>query len=270
MMKPICNPSSCLLAVVLFVASHVGLAQPVQSGAARQEQGPFTEINQRLNEAADAELASGFPFSRKAEQVDGTNGTRLSSGLLVVPTQWKDASAKRAIAKPLARLDALRWIIEPELVRAGLPAELAGMVLVESGAQAFALSLKGARGLWQLMPETALRYGLTVTAERDERLDPEASTRAAAAYIRDLRLRFNDWRLVLAAYNAGEDKVQKAIERAGTSDYQTLSAKRLIPEETRNYVPAVLRAIRILQEGGRIQAGSPEFARRLLYAVPTT
>ena len=95
------------------------------------------------------------------------------------------------------------------------------------------------------MPETARRYGLTVHTERDDRLDTEASTRAAATYIRDPLVRFKDWRLVLAAYNAGEDTVQRAIARAGTSDFQILSAKRLIPEETRNYVPAVLRAIRI-------------------------
>jgi len=114
------------------------------------------------------------------------------------------------------------------------------------------------------------RPGLTVNAKRDDRLNPEASTRAAAAYVRDLWLRFKDWRLVLAADNAGEDRVQKAIERAGTSDYQTLSAKRLIPEETRNYVPAALRAITLLQEVDECRLGGPEFAARLLYAVPTT
>jgi hypothetical protein len=67
------------------------------------------------------------------------------------------------------------WILpqqcKPELARAGLPVELSGMVQVESGAQTFALSPRGARGLWQLMPATARRYGLTVTAQRDERLD---------------------------------------------------------------------------------------------------
>ena len=269
-MKTTCNLTSFLLPVVLFLASNVGLAQSMQSGPPRQEEGPFADINQRLNEAADAKLANALPPSPSAELGNSKMGTRLSSGLFAVPTQ-KDMPARRAAAKQaLARLDLLRPIIEPALARAGIPVELAGLVLVESGAQTFALSSRGARGLWQLMPETALRYGLTVNAKRDDRLNSEACTRAAAAYIRDLWLRFKDWRLVLAAYNAGEDKVQKAIERAGTSDYQTLSAKRLIPEETRNYVPAVLRAITLLQDGRRVQAGGPKFAARLLYAVPTT
>ena len=268
-MKPIHNLNSFLLAGMLLIANGFGLAQSLQSLPAGQEQERFAEINQRLNEAADAKLASAFFSSPTAEQVDSKIRTKVFAGL-PVPTQLKDASAMRSIAKPLARLDALRWIIEPELVHAGLPTELAGMALVESGAQTFALSPKGARGLWQLMPDTALRYGLTVTGKRDDRLNPEASTRAAAAYIRDLQLRFSDLRLVLAAYNAGEDQVQRAIERAGTSDFQILSAKRLIPEETRKYVPAVLRAIRMLQEGRRVQAGGPEFVTRLLYAAPTT
>lgn len=153
MMTPVCNLSRFLVAVVLLAAGNFGLAQSVQTWPAGQEQEPFAEINQRLNEAADAKLASAFDSSPRAEQVNSGIGTELSSEVLAAPTQLKDAPPRRAIPKPLARLDALRRIIEPELIRAGLPAELAGMVLVESGAQAFALSPKGARGLWQLMPE---------------------------------------------------------------------------------------------------------------------
>lgn len=86
-----------------------------------------------------------------------------------------------------------------------------------------------------------------MTAERDDRLNPEASTRAAASYIRDLQLRFKDWRLVLAAYNTGEDKLQRAIERAGTRDFQTLSAKRLIPAES--HLPPIYSLMRAGNEG---------------------
>ena len=269
-MKLIRNLNSLLLALMLLSANRSGLAQSVHSELARQQQDPFAEINQRLNESADAKLAPVFSSSPTAEQVGRTIRAQLSSALLTTPTESKDASSRRAIATSLARLDALRWVIEPELARAGLPVELAGMVLVESDAQTFALSPKGARGLWQLMPETARRYGLTVTAHRDDRLSPESSTHAAAAYIRDLKLRFNDWRLVLAAYNAGEDKVQQAIEQAGTSDFQTLTEKRLLPGETRSYVPAVLRAIRIVQDAGQVQAGGSGIAAPPLYTVPTT
>lgn len=252
MMKPLCNLGRFL--VVLFVAGNFGLAQSVQSMPATQEQGPFAEINQRLNEAADAKLASAFPSSPKAEQVDGKIGTRLSSGLLVVPAQLKGASSMRAIAYPLARLDALRWIIEPELARAELPVELTGIVLVESGGQTRALSPRGARGLWQFMPDTARRYGLVVTESLDERLDPYKSTRAAARYLRDLYGKFGNWPLALAAYNAGEDTVQRALDRASARDFSSIARADMLPLETRSYVPAVLNAIGFMAGKGEDRA----------------
>jgi soluble lytic murein transglycosylase-like protein len=93
-----------------------------------------------------------------AEIGDSKMEMRLSSGLLHVPAQLNEASASRVAARQsLARLDLLRPIIEPELARAGLPVELSGMVQVESAAQTFALSPRGARGIWQLMPATARR-----------------------------------------------------------------------------------------------------------------
>lgn len=122
----------------------------------------------------------------------------------------------------------------------GLPVNLLGIAAVESGFNPWALSPKGARGLWQLMPETARRYGLTVEGERDERLDALKSTVAAAQYLRKLYLQFGDWPLVFAAYNAGEDRVERALERVSARDFWTLSRHAALPEETRRYVPRVL------------------------------
>jgi len=257
-MKQKCNVSTFLTVVVLLVASNLGLAQSVQSGSTAQAQEIFAEINQRLNEVADTKLANAFPSSATAELGDSKMELRLPFGLLAVRTQLKDASASRAIAnRSLARLDLLRPIIEPELARAGLPVELSGMVQVESGAQTFALSRRGARGLWQLMPDTARRYGLTVTTQRDERLDTYKSTRAAALYLRELYAQFGDWSLVFAAYNAGEQTVQRAIDRSGTSDFSRLN--RLLPPETRSYVPAVWASFAQFRDSGRVtrsQAGN--------------
>jgi membrane-bound lytic murein transglycosylase D len=104
--------------------------------------------------------------------------------------------------------------------------------------------------MWQLMPATARRYGLRVDGEEDERADIDKSTRAAALYLRDLHLQFQDWPLALAAYNAGEVAVQRAVGRAGSKEFWELSRLKLLPAETRAYVPAVLR---VLELSGRKQ-----------------
>ena len=254
-MKRKWNLSNFLVVVILLVASNLGLAQSAQSGPIAQAQETFEEINQWLNEVADAKLASSFPSSPTAEIGDNKIEMILSVGLLQVPAQLNEASVTRVVNRQaLARLDLLRPIIEPELARAGLPVELSGMVQVESGAQAFALSSRGARGLWQLMPDTARRYGLTVTAQRDERLDAYKSTRAAAHYLRTLYAQFGNWSLVFAAYNAGELTIHRAIARSGTTDYFQLN--RLLPSETRSYVLAVWASFaQFGDSGGRINLG---------------
>jgi len=134
----------------------------------------------------------------------------------------------------------------------GLPAELLSVAAVESGFNPVALSPKGALGLWQLMPETARRYGLLVNSQRDERLDPVKSTHAAAQYLNDLHAQFQDWPLALAAYNAGEDRVKRALEQLGARDFWTLSALAALPDETRHYVPAVLAKLEGLIRSSRL------------------
>lgn len=136
-----------------------------------------------------------------------------------------------------ALLPAVAWILRRE----GLPLELLRVAQVESEYNPQALSNKGARGLWQLMPDTARRFGLVVDETRDERLDPFKSTVAASRYLQELYGSFHDWPLALAAYNAGEKRVQDSLAREGGNLWM-LSQRQALPEETREYVTNVLKA----------------------------
>jgi membrane-bound lytic murein transglycosylase D len=121
----------------------------------------------------------------------------------------------------------------------GIPEDLAYTAMIESGFDPTAVSRVGAKGLWQFMARTARRYGLRVDHWVDERLDPEKSTYAAAAYLRDLHSQFGSWLLAQAAYNAGDGKVTRAIRLTRTNDFWELAQTRHLRAETKDFVPAI-------------------------------
>jgi membrane-bound lytic murein transglycosylase D len=123
----------------------------------------------------------------------------------------------------------------------GLPAELKYMAVIESALNPNAVSRVGATGLWQFMYSTGRFYGLTINSVVDERRDPLKSTHAAAKYIKDLYNIYNDWILVIAAYNCGPGNVNKAIRRSGNKkDYWEIFYR--LPRETRGYIPQYIAA----------------------------
>lgn len=127
----------------------------------------------------------------------------------------------------------------------GLPEDLAFTAMIESGFNPVAVSRAGAVGLWQFMAATARRYGLRVDQWVDERRDPEKSTFAAAAYLRDLHKMFGSWWLAQAAYNAGEMKVVRAIRATGSNDFWDLARSRHLLQETKEFVPQIQAATMI-------------------------
>jgi membrane-bound lytic murein transglycosylase D len=139
--------------------------------------------------------------------------------------------------------------LKPIFTAQKIPPELVWMAEVESGFDRRALSPAGAAGLFQLMPDTARRFGLSLWP-RDQRYQPEPSATASAQYLKYLHDRFKDWRLALAAYNAGEGTVQKLLDRYKTRSYDAISEH--LPAETQMYVPRV-EAILLQREGANLE-----------------
>ncbi len=230
------------LAVLLSVLSAAVpvLAQAVEDGD------PFAAYHQAIEQQV---VMLSKQTARNVENVPQPAWAPLGPAPSVVieefaRTYWRGQNAPLRAA--LARLERYRPVLEPILEQEGVPTNLVAVVLVESAAEPLALSAKHARGLWQFIPETARQYGLTVTSKRDERVHVALATRAAARYLRDLYTTFGNWQLALAAYNAGPETIRRALLRGRVSRYAELSAARLLPEETINYVPAVLSAMEFL------------------------
>jgi membrane-bound lytic murein transglycosylase D len=130
-------------------------------------------------------------------------------------------------------------LFEEYLAKYNLPLELKYLAMVESALNPTAGSHAGAKGLWQFMPATGKTYGLRITTLLDERYDPMKETVAACEYLQSLYARYEDWFLVLAAYNSGPGTVNKALIRAGgVKNYWAIWP--YLPRETRGYVPAFI------------------------------
>ena len=235
----------------------------------------FAAYGRALDSAADSALANVIREAELSSRIveARTNTTRPPDANVLhqfAEQYWNgnDEAVRRAVARVME----LRPVLAPILQDEGVPGEIAALVLVESGGQPTALSPKGARGIWQFMPDTARRFGLTINSETDDRLDILKSTRAAARYLHDLHAQFGDWSLALAAFNAGETVVRNAVLRSGSRDFAVLSSKRFIPAETRAYVPAVMAASNLFAPDALL-GGSPTQTLRsqaILYARPTT
>jgi membrane-bound lytic murein transglycosylase D len=237
------------------------------------------DIARMTEEKADAAIRAEIAYGRLAQAPRNAMPTEdwpdAYAGVLQRRTETLalfDDVPKSSFADLFARENALSGqsdqssggdlhdLVRRAIQAQGLPEQLFAVPLVESGFNPFALSPKGARGLWQLMPETARRFGLRVDSVVDERTDPLRSTAAAISYLKELYGTLGSWPLALAAYNAGLGRVVGAIQR-GATDFTSMAARRLLPEETLRYVPLVLGT-----SNARFRSGAADqqgrFARR--------
>lgn len=133
-------------------------------------------------------------------------------------------------------------IIEEIFDQYQLPLELKAMAIIESALNPRAVSRVKAKGMWQFMYGTAIRYNLLINSFVDERLDPVKSCHAAARYLQDAYRMFGSWPLAIASYNCGAGNVNKAIRRAGGSK-EIWDVYPFLPRETRGYIPSFIAAL---------------------------
>ena len=149
---------------------------------------------------------------------------------------------KDRFALYLSRSGKYLEVMKDILRKKDVPEDIVFLSLIESGFNTNAYSIAHAAGPWQFIASTAKRYGLEINWWKDERRDPVKSTEAAADYLKDLHGMFGSWNLAMAAYNAGEGKIMKAMKRSNADDYWDLLDTKHIRSETKEYVPRFIAA----------------------------
>ena len=146
----------------------------------------------------------------------------------------------------------------------GIPEDISYLCMVESGGNPIARSPAGAAGLWQFMPFTGRKFGLTQNSWLDERRDPYKATYAASDYLLKLYGDFDNWHLAVAAYNAGEGKIGRAVSGTGATDFfdlcrldGSLEEKARLKTETRDYVPRLIAVAKIMRNLKRLGFSEP-------------
>jgi membrane-bound lytic murein transglycosylase D len=165
---------------------------------------------------------------------------------------------RKAFEESYKRSGRFREMILRELRKEGLPEELAWMPIIESGFKVRAYSRARALGLWQFISSTGYRFGLKRNRWIDERMDPEKSTRAAVAYLKELHSFFGDWTTVLAAYNCGEFRVQRVIKAQRINYLDNFwDLYVMLPRETARFVPRFIATLMIINNPEKYEMNLP-------------
>ena len=164
--------------------------------------------------------------------------------------QFFSEDLKKPFALWLSRAPKYLSVMRQIMSENNIPGDIVFLSMIESGFSPYADSRAKAVGPWQFIASTAKRYGLKVNWWMDERRDPVKSTMAAAMYLKDLHNMFGSWGLAMAAYNAGEGAIKRALEKTGGNSFWDLYFTKRIADETKNYVPKFLAARTIALDPG--------------------
>ncbi|MCB4791350.1 MAG: transglycosylase SLT domain-containing protein [Elusimicrobia bacterium] len=178
---------------------------------------------------------------------------------------YSTGEGKERVRKALERSGKYREMILSVLHEYNLPEELQYLPIVESLFNNNTLSSAGALGIWQIMPKRARALNLKVNYWVDERKDPEKATRAAAQYLKDLYLMFDDWHLALQAYNRGEFGLSRDLAYAKATNIYQVSDRKAVPKETENFVPQFMVAAFIGDNYKEYGFGDMEFEKPMVY-----
>jgi peptidoglycan lytic transglycosylase D len=211
-------------------------AQTSKSSAPAAPSPPSLRADNRLLELLERDL------EKAVEQPKERRRLQFSKEVVENPkvrhfVRYYSTTGKIRFQQLLGRSGKYLPMIAKVLSQEGLPEELGYLALLESEFVVNTTSRNGAVGLWQFIATTARRYGLRIDEWVDERRDPVKSTRAAAAYLKDLHDYYGRWYLATAAYNAGPGNVDKALQQSGAKDFWHIKTKTQLTEETHNFVP---------------------------------
>src|SRR5258705_10312687 len=211
-------------------------AQTSKSSAPAAQSPPSLRIDNRLLELLERDLEKAVDQPKERRRL------QFSKEVVENPkvrhfVRYYSTTGKIRFQELLGRSGKYMPMIAKVLSQEGLPEELGYLALLESEFVVNITSRNAAVGLWQFIATTARRYGLRIDEWVDERRDPVKSTRAAAAYLKDLHDYYGRWYLATAGYNAGPGNVDKALQQSGAKDFWHIKAKTQLTEETRNFVP---------------------------------
>jgi len=218
----------------------------------------LAEVNTKINTLSAPAKPSASPYKKVPLLSDVAYFGKNHKQMLDYTRQYMKGQQKRLYNMTAADRGGRYFpIIDKIMDEQQMPRELKYLAVIESALNNNAVSPVGAVGPWQFMAATARHMGLAVNKRRDDRKDWYQSTKAACKYLNYLYDQFDDWLLVIAAYNSGPRPVINAISRTGKSDYWAI--KKYLPRETQNHVLAFVATATIMEQlGAYLETGLPD------------